>query len=54
MLNYVLTEMSWGAFLGGIGEGLQFALALLAILMAHEMGHYLVARRFGVPSAHPT
>jgi Zn-dependent protease len=53
MLNHVMRELSWDAFLGGIGEGLQFALALLAILMAHEMGHYLVARRFGVAVSPP-
>ena len=34
MLNYVLRELSWDAFLSGIGAGLQFALALLAILAA--------------------
>jgi Zn-dependent protease len=53
MLNYVMTEMTWRSFLGGIGEGLQFTLALLAILVTHEMGHYWVARRFGVPVSPP-
>lgn len=53
MLNYVMRELSWDAFAGGIGAGLQFALALLAILLAHEMGHYLVARHFGVAVSPP-
>ncbi len=53
MLNYVMQEWTWASFLEGIGEGLQFALALLGILVAHEMGHYLVARRFGVPVSPP-
>ncbi|MHB1318737.1 MAG: site-2 protease family protein [Anaerolineae bacterium] len=53
MLNYVMRELSWDAFIGGIGAGVQFALALLAILTAHEMGHYLVARRFGVAVSPP-
>jgi Zn-dependent protease len=33
--------------------GLPYALALLAILGIHEMGHYLVARRRGVPVSLP-
>lgn len=53
MLNYVMQEWTWTSFLEGIGEGLQFALGLLGILVAHEMGHYLVARRFGVPVSPP-
>lgn len=34
-------------------SGSLFALTLLAILVAHEMGHYLVARRLGVPVSLP-
>src|SRR5262249_18481245 len=30
-----------------------FSLSLLAILMAHEMGHYLTARRYGVDVSLP-
>lgn len=33
--------------------GLPYALALLAVLGVHEMGHYLVARRRGVPVTLP-
>ena len=33
--------------------GLPFSLTLLAILMAHEMGHYLAALRYGVDSSLP-
>lgn len=33
--------------------GLPFSLSLMAILGAHEMGHYLVARHFGVPVSLP-
>jgi membrane-associated protease RseP (regulator of RpoE activity) len=40
-------------FLVSIFQGWPFALSLLGILMAHEMGHYLVARRFGVPASLP-
>jgi membrane-associated protease RseP (regulator of RpoE activity) len=33
---------------GQIPKGFPFALALMGILLAHELGHYLVARRHGV------
>jgi membrane-associated protease RseP (regulator of RpoE activity) len=34
-------------------DGLPFAASLLAILLAHEFGHYLVARRAGTPTSLP-
>jgi membrane-associated protease RseP (regulator of RpoE activity) len=34
-------------------DGLPFAAGLLAILTAHEFGHYLVARRLGSPTSLP-
>jgi membrane-associated protease RseP (regulator of RpoE activity) len=34
-------------------SGLPFALCLLAILGAHEMGHYLACRRHGIPATLP-
>ena len=33
--------------------GLSFALPALTILLVHELGHYLVCRRYGVPSTLP-
>jgi membrane-associated protease RseP (regulator of RpoE activity) len=33
--------------------GLPYSLALIAILTAHEMGHYIVARRYGVDATLP-
>ena len=36
-----------------IGSGLQFTTAVMAILLAHEMGHYLQARRYRVPATLP-
>lgn len=33
--------------------GLQYSLGLMAILVAHEMGHFLQARRYGVPASWP-
>lgn len=37
----------------GIGAGLWFSLPLLAILGAHEMGHYVLARRHGMDASPP-
>lgn len=33
--------------------GLQYSAALMAILAAHEMGHFLQAKRYGVPASWP-
>ena len=33
--------------------GLAFSLALMFTLLAHELGHYLQARRYGVPASLP-
>ncbi len=58
-LMFVLTVIST-VFVGGFqldgfnwGEGLAFSAAILSILMAHEMGHFLVARRRGVHVSYP-
>jgi len=53
MLNFVMPELSWSAFWAGLDEGVLFTVALLAILLAHELGHYFVARRLGVPVSPP-
>lgn len=36
-----------------VWQGLEFSAALLAILLAHEMGHYLACRRYGVDATLP-
>jgi membrane-associated protease RseP (regulator of RpoE activity) len=36
-----------------VGEGLKFAIPLLTILLAHEMGHYVAARRHGLLTTPP-
>lgn len=33
--------------------GLEFAMALMAILLAHETGHYLAAKRYGIDASPP-
>ncbi|HVA76650.1 MAG TPA: site-2 protease family protein [Candidatus Binataceae bacterium] len=37
----------------GLASGLSFSLPLMAILLAHEMGHYVTARRNGVNTSLP-
>jgi len=36
-----------------LGQGLAFALSALTILLAHEMGHYVACRRYGLASTLP-
>src|SRR6185312_8675972 len=36
-----------------VSGGPVFSLALMTTLLAHEMGHYLQARRYGVPASLP-
>lgn len=47
-----LTEEG-GSITFNVGLGLAFSGALLAILVAHELGHFLVARRHGVAVSYP-
>lgn len=42
-------EASWRL----LAAGLPFSLTLLAILFTHEMGHYLMCRRYGVDASLP-
>jgi membrane-associated protease RseP (regulator of RpoE activity) len=60
---FVATALSV-LYIGGVNEsgsfteinllaGLPYAVSLLAIIVAHESGHYLMARRKGVPSSLP-
>ncbi len=48
VLLFVLTVLStiW------VG-GRLYSLAIMTILLSHEMGHYLTSRRYGVPSSLP-
>ncbi len=48
LVMYSMEEFTWEAARAGLGEAIQFALALLAVLLAHEMGHYIAARRHGL------
>lgn len=37
----------------GLVEGLKYAVPLMTILVFHEMGHFLQARRYGIPASLP-
>jgi membrane-associated protease RseP (regulator of RpoE activity) len=58
----MLTTTMAGAFLSGsnplaspaaLAEGLPFSISLLAILLCHELGHYLMCVRHGVDASLP-
>jgi hypothetical protein len=36
-----------------VGLGLAFSLSALTILLAHELGHYVACRRYGLPCTLP-
>jgi len=36
-----------------LSQGIPYAVLLLAILLAHELGHYVACRRYGVPATLP-
>lgn len=46
----------WGLIVGWVAdsaEGLGFAVALMGILLAHEMGHYVLAKRYHIDASPP-
>ena len=38
---------------GGLGGGLPFALTLMGILLAHELGHWFACRKHGIRASYP-
>lgn len=42
-----------GPWLDHMRPGLEFAMGLMAVLLAHESGHYVVARRYGINVSPP-
>jgi len=52
LFSYVLffetPEPNLSGILRNLGKGWSFALSLLSILLAHELGHYFMSRHFGV------
>ncbi len=58
----VFTTLLAGAMMEGanplrdpasLAKGIPFSFTLMAILLTHEMGHYLTARHYGVPATLP-
>jgi membrane-associated protease RseP (regulator of RpoE activity) len=58
----IFTTLLAGALLDGanplrhpasLAQGIPFSFTLMAILLTHEMGHYLTARHYGVPATLP-
>jgi membrane-associated protease RseP (regulator of RpoE activity) len=47
-IRAALRTLGWA-----LGQGWRFAVPLLAILVTHELGHYLLARRHRVPASLP-
>jgi len=43
----------WPDLLAGMARGVPYAAALLFVLLSHEMGHYLAARRYGIDATLP-
>lgn len=48
-----LTTFLVGFLFSGAGGGFIYCAAIMTILTAHELGHYLQARRYGVPASPP-
>jgi membrane-associated protease RseP (regulator of RpoE activity) len=55
ILLFVLTVVStfFVGFSDGIAGALWYSGGIMAILLAHEMGHYLMARKYGIPATLP-
>jgi membrane-associated protease RseP (regulator of RpoE activity) len=51
--GFLLEEQQTRPDLPSAGRAVAFAVSLLAILLAHEMGHFLAARRHGVDASWP-
>jgi membrane-associated protease RseP (regulator of RpoE activity) len=52
-VNSSLSDADWGTRLRGLADGWSFSAALLGILLTHEMGHYLLAKKHRVDVSLP-
>lgn len=48
-----ITSSAGKDWLAAIWSGLRYSIPLMTILVCHEMGHFLQARRYGVPASLP-
>lgn len=54
MINGQIPQgVTFGTIISGLTRGLYYAVPLMIILVFHEMGHFLQARRYGVPASLP-
>jgi membrane-associated protease RseP (regulator of RpoE activity) len=47
------TAVTYALFSGSWRDGVLYSAGVIGILLAHELGHYLTARRYGVPATPP-
>lgn len=52
-LTAITTILTGGLLFGSFRSGLIYSVALLAVLTAHEMGHYIACRWYGVQATPP-
>ena len=53
LFSGMLTASSEAGWFAAFVHGLWYAVPLMIILVCHEMGHFLQARRYGVPASFP-
>ncbi|RMF66910.1 MAG: site-2 protease family protein [Calditrichaeota bacterium] len=51
--TYLTTFITGWLFNGSWVEGLWYSTAIISILLAHEMGHYLMCRKYGIQATLP-
>lgn len=52
-MTIITTTLSGQYLLGRFKSGMIFSIIIMSILLAHEMGHYIAARHFGVKATLP-
>ncbi|HEX3869793.1 MAG TPA: site-2 protease family protein [Pirellulales bacterium] len=53
VLNFLQDEKSKDLLVVALRDGLQYMAAVMAILLAHELGHFFQAVRYGIPASLP-
>ncbi|MEM1203242.1 MAG: site-2 protease family protein [Acidobacteriota bacterium] len=52
-ITCLTTSLVGGVAAGDVRQGLTYAAGIMTILLCHEFGHFLQARRYGVPASPP-
>jgi membrane-associated protease RseP (regulator of RpoE activity) len=53
LATLVTTTLAGAGWPPDLGRGLLYGVPLMLILLSHEMGHYVMCRRYGVPASLP-